>query len=105
LGEQKSQIIMALMSMAPGRESSNSSYYLINVIGRELDSAINRIKLSGIIYLIVGFIELAAFIPAIQDFLFFAFLLFLIGIGLESSGYKKLQSVIEVWRRGGIVIP
>lgn len=105
LGEQKSQIIMALMSMAPGRESSNSSYYLINVIGRELDSAISRIKLSGIIYLIVGFIELAAFIPAVQDFLFFAFLLFLIGAGLESSGYKKLQSVIEAWRKGGIVIP
>jgi len=56
-------------------------------------SAVNDIRLNGVLYTLSGILDLFVLLPGGSGFTSLAFMLFLIGMYFEHRGYKKLQSL------------
>ena len=83
-------------TMIPPTHEEGSEEFLAKIQAGEIDisefkKAISDIRISGILFMLTGIIDLLAFIEIFQALLTFAFFLFLIGMYFESRGYKRLQ--------------
>ncbi|MHA1616798.1 MAG: hypothetical protein ACTSX9_05770 [Candidatus Njordarchaeales archaeon] len=100
LGAQRPLILSSIVQTLETGKEMREGYvqYAVSLYSRELDSAVNNIRMAGILYLIVGVAEILAFLEIVQSILFVIFLIFILGLFLEGSGYKKLRRIIETWK-------
>ena len=83
-----------IITAAPTTEEEKAKVYEAMMISRSVRRAAGKIRAAGVIYLIVGVMDLLAFFPLAQSLYTLAFLLFFVGIYLESAGYRELRRIV-----------